>query len=72
MEHMQKFSLLYPQNITPSEKILTNEAINDLSVDYICEKLTGERFEQNVIKNITIIQFAKDFIMHKKPLLIKQ
>ncbi len=51
---MQKFSLLYPQNITPSEKILTNEAINDLSVDYICEKLTGERFEQNVIKNILI------------------
>lgn len=51
---MEKFSLLYPKNETPKEKILTEESINDLSIDYICEKLTGERYEQNIIKNIMI------------------
>lgn len=51
---MEKFSLLYPQNEKSSEQILTDEAMNDLSVDYICEKLSGERYEQNVIKNIMI------------------
>ncbi len=63
---MEKFSLLYPQNVQSSEMTLNEEAINDLSVDYICEKLTGERYEQNIIKNIMIkIERNPDIIRYR-------
>lgn len=63
---MEKFSLLYPKNEISSEKILTEEAVNDLSIDYICEKLTGEQYEQNVIKNIMIkIQSNPNIIRYR-------
>ncbi len=51
---MADFSLLYPKNTKPDYIVLSEETCNDLSVDYICEKLTGEVFEQNIIKNIMI------------------
>jgi len=51
---MADFSLLYPKNTKPDYVVLSEETCNDLSVDYICEKLTGEVFEQNIIKNIMI------------------
>lgn len=51
---MEEFSLLYPQGVKPSYKTLGEEAINDLSVEFICEKLSGEVYEQNIIKNIMI------------------
>lgn len=49
---MADFSLLYPQGIKPAGKKLSDEAINDLSIDHICEELSGEPFEQNIIRNI--------------------
>ncbi len=51
---MEQFSLLYPENTPSKVKVLNEEAINDLSIEYICEKLTGEVYEQNIIKNIMI------------------
>ena len=56
---MSDFSLLYPNGIKPSGKILSDDTVNDLSVDMICEKLSGELFEQNIIKNI-MINIEKD------------
>lgn len=51
---MKEFSLLYPRNVKPDTKTLSDDAVNDLSVEFICEKLSGELFEQNIIKNIMI------------------
>ena len=51
---MQEFSLLYPQGVTPDSKTLSDETINDLSIDMICDKITDDTFEHNVIKNIMI------------------
>ena len=51
---MADFSLLYPQGTSPDSKVLSEEACNDLSIEYICEKLSGETYEQNIIKNIMI------------------
>ena len=49
---MQEFSLLYPQGFEPDCQTLTEEACNDLSLELICDKLTEDTFEHNVIKNI--------------------
>ena len=51
---MPDFSLLFPDKNKSTGKKLSEEACNDLSLDYICEELTGEPFEQNIIKNIMI------------------
>ena len=51
---MQDFSLLYPQGVTPDCKTLSDEAINDLSLELICEKLADDTFEHNIIRNIMI------------------
>ena len=51
---MKEFSLLYPRNVRPDTMTLSDDAVNDLSVGFICEKLSGELFEQNIIKNIMI------------------
>ncbi len=51
---MQEFSLLYPQGIKPDYQTLGDEAINDLSVEFLCERLSEVVYEQNVIKNIMI------------------
>lgn len=51
---MAELSLLYPENVKPDTKTLSPETINDLSIEYICERLSGELFEQNIIKNIMI------------------
>ena len=49
---MQEFSLLYPQGFEPDCQTLSEEACNDLSLELICDKLTEDTFEHNVIKNI--------------------
>ena len=56
---MKDFSLLYPNDKEPAGKILSEETINDLSIEMICEKLSGDTFEQNIIKNI-MIKMEKD------------
>lgn len=56
---MVKLSLLHPQNSNAAYKELTKEAINDLSIDYICEALTDDSYERNSIKQL-LIQVTHD------------
>ena len=44
--------MLYPQGFEPDCKTLSEETCNDLSLELICDKLTEDTFEHNVIKNI--------------------
>lgn len=50
--NMDEFSLLYPNNKRVMTSYLSNEAVNDLSINYICDALTEDSFEKNSIKNI--------------------
>ncbi len=51
---MEELSLLHPQNSNAKYHMLTKEAINDLSIDFLCESLTKEPYERNSIKNLLI------------------
>ena len=51
---MKNFSLLYPENYKSEYMTLTDEACNDLSLDLICQTLSGEAFEQNIIKKMML------------------
>ena len=46
------FSLLHPSGSTAVYNTLPPQAINDLSVDYICASLTEDAFERGSIKNL--------------------
>ncbi len=48
------FSLLQPSDYTFTYKTLTPQAVNDLSLDYICDSLSKDVFERNSIKNLMI------------------
>lgn len=47
-------SLLHPQNSDCKYHTLTAEAQNDLSVDFICEALTTDALERNIIREVLI------------------
>lgn len=49
---MAELSLLFPKNSKAQYNELTKEAINDLSLDYICQALTEDTYEKNVILKI--------------------
>lgn len=51
---MEELSLLHPQNSDAKYYTLTKEAINDLSIDFLCESLTKEPYERNSIKQLLI------------------
>lgn len=51
---MEQLSLLHPKNSNAVYCTLTKEAINDLSIDFICESLTKEPYERNSIKQLLI------------------
>ena len=48
------FSLLHPKNVSVTYRTLTAEAQNDLSVDFICEALTKDPYEQNNIRELLV------------------
>ena len=50
----ENFSLLHPQNTNVTYRTLNTEAQNDLSVDFICEALTKDPYEQNNIRELLI------------------
>ena len=74
-----KFSLLQPSDIEVKYNQLTPQAVNDLSIDFICDALTDDKFEKNSIKNtltnITdderVIKYRRDIFddLHKNPSL---
>lgn len=49
---MEQLSLLSPPDSKAKFCRLTNEAINDLSLEYICSNLTEDTYEKNVILKI--------------------
>lgn len=49
---MENLSLLHPQNSNAVYRTLTKEAINDLSVDFLCNALTEDAYEHNSIKQL--------------------
>lgn len=51
---LKKFSLLYPENSNAKYKTLNKEAINDLSIDYICSALTDDVYEIQSIRQLLI------------------
>ncbi len=74
-----EFSLLHPSNIDVEYQSLPTQAINDLSVNYICEALTKDVFERNSIKNLMtnltcderVIRYRRDVFddLHRSPKL---
>lgn len=63
---MENFSLMYPMGTEYTVKNLTDETINDLSIDYICDSLTSDNYEKNAIRKImTEITDNKDVIEYR-------
>ena len=54
MDFMENFSLLYPKNSDRKENTLTDEAVNDLSIDFIIDALTEDNYEKNLLKKIMV------------------
>lgn len=73
------FSLLQPSEINVTYQSLTPQAVNDLSIDFICNALTEDKFEKNSIKNLMtnitcderVIKYRRDIFddLHKYPSL---
>ena len=73
------FSLLHPSGVNVTYKTLPYQAVNDLSIDFICNALTNEVFEKNSIKNLMtnitnderVIKYRRDIFddLHKHPQL---
>ena len=65
---IKNFSLLHPENKEVVYKTLNKEALNDLSIDFLCENLTSDPYELNSIKrlltNVTcdeeVIEYRRD------------
>ena len=49
---MEEFSLLYPQNREFTLHKLTDEAINDLSIDFLLDNLTEIKNEREHIRSL--------------------
>ncbi len=49
---MENLSLLHPSNSNVKYQTLSKEAQNDLSIDFICETLSEDLYEQNSIRQI--------------------
>ena len=75
------FSLLQPSNLDIKYTTLPNQAINDLSIDFICNELSTKTFEKNSIKNLMInitddervIQYRLDIfddLQHRRVFLV--
>lgn len=47
---LENFSLLYPLNSERKENTLTEEAVNDLSIDFIIDALSDDNYEKNLLK----------------------
>lgn len=54
MDFTENFSLLYPLNSKRNENQLTDEAVNDLSIDFIIDALTEDDYEKNLLKKIMV------------------
>lgn len=63
----EEFSLFVPEGKEVVYRTLTKEAVNDLSVDYICEALTSDLYERNCIKELLInVTDDEDVIRYRR------
>ena len=63
---MNDFSLLHPQNSIEKYNQLTKEAVNDLSIDFLCDAITDDAYEKNSIKQLlTNITDDKEVIRYR-------
>lgn len=63
---MDEFSLLHPQNLKVKYNQLKKEAINDLSIDFLCDAVTEDAYEKNSIKQLlTNITDDKEVIKYR-------
>lgn len=49
---MEEFSLMYPQSHAFTVQTLTDEAVNDLSIDFLVSNLSEQRNERELLKNL--------------------
>lgn len=62
----EEFSLFTPQGADVTYQTLNKEALNDLSVDFLCNALTKDPYELNVIKELLInITSNEDVIKYR-------
>ena len=63
---MDEFSLLHPQNSKVKYNQLKKEAINDLSIDFLCDAVTEDAYEKNSIRQLlTNITDDKEVIKYR-------
>lgn len=63
---MSKFSLLYPENAVYSSKTLPQEAMNDLSFDFILNALTNDSYEKTcILKVMSEITDSKEVVEYR-------
>lgn len=61
------FSLQYPDGKGPAFQTLNEETCNDLSLEYICDRITDSEYEQNIIyKMMTKIESDPDVIRYRR------
>ena len=49
-----EYSLLYPQNAERKSNTLTEESINDLSIDFILAALTDQKYEREHMRKLMV------------------
>ena len=75
---MDKFSLMYPESSDRKCETLTDEAVNDLSVEFLLDALSEDNYEKNLMRKIMVqvtddeetIRYRRDvfddFLKHPK------
>lgn len=62
----EKFSLLFPEGSEEKCESLREEAINDLSIDFLTTSLTKDPYEQNLLRNLLVsIPFDERVIRYR-------
>ena len=62
----EKFSLLFPEGSEEKCESLREEAINDLSIDFLTASLTKDPYEQNLLRNLLVsIPFDERVIRYR-------
>ena len=64
---MSDFSLQYPEGKSENFQTLTEETCNDLSIEYICDRVTDSEYEQNIIfKMMTKLESDPEVIKYRR------
>ena len=62
-----EYSLLYPQNAERKSNTLTEESINDLSIDFILAALTDQKYEREHMRKLMVsVTDAPEVIRYRR------